>query len=242
MGRPQEVADVVAYLASPRSSYVTGQVFQVDGGMVLWTALGARAPNGRRARPKCYFSFRSPYSWLAWRDLRAAHPDVVAQLDWLPFWEPDARSQALLADAGGTFTYTPMSRAKRLYILQDVRRLAARRRLQVSWPVDRAPVWEVPHLAYLVAEDHGRGAEFLAAVYRSRWEEGRDVCNPETVALIAESLQLPAAAVRGAVDDPGVRRRGVEVLLAIERDGVFGVPFFVNGFEKYWGTTGWRAS
>jgi len=34
-GSPQDVARVVAFLASPASDYITGQVNPVDGGMVM---------------------------------------------------------------------------------------------------------------------------------------------------------------------------------------------------------------
>ncbi|MFJ9178082.1 2-hydroxychromene-2-carboxylate isomerase [Streptomyces sp. NPDC102360] len=193
-------------------------------------------PGRRRRRPpRFYFSLRSPYSWLAYRELLDRHPDTAAALEWVPFFEPDELSAKLLAEAGGSFPYTPMSAAKHRYILQDVRRLAAERGLDFSWPVDREPVWEVPHLGYLAAERRGRGAAFIALAARARWELGLDICDRSVIAGFGPELGLDGAELAAAADDSGLREEGVRVLLDIERDGVFGVPFFVDHYDKYWG-------
>jgi len=34
-GSPEELADVVAFLAGPRSAYVTGQTLHINGGMAM---------------------------------------------------------------------------------------------------------------------------------------------------------------------------------------------------------------
>jgi 2-hydroxychromene-2-carboxylate isomerase len=141
----------------------------------------------------------------------------------------------LLTEGGGQFPYVAMSKEKHRYILQDVRRLVAERGLAFSWPVDREPHWEIAHLAYLAAQREGRGRDFIAAVYQARWEQGRDISERSTMAEIGVLLGIDPDLLANASDDPGVRALGVAALHRVYRDGVFGVPFFVRGFDKFWG-------
>lgn len=198
------------------------------------------AGNSQR-QPRWYFSLRSPYSWFAYRDLTERYPDVADAIEWIPFWEPDAETERLLAEDGITLPIVPMSRAKNFYILQDTRRLAVARGLTMTWPVDRDPRWEVAHLGYLVADAAGRGREYVDAVYRARWELGEDISERDTIAAVAAGIGLDGDTVAAAPDDPELRRQGVDCLIRSYRDGLFGVPFFLHGREKFFGVDRLRA-
>ncbi|MFJ4283637.1 2-hydroxychromene-2-carboxylate isomerase [Streptomyces massasporeus] len=188
-----------------------------------------------RRGPRWYFSFRSPYSWMAYRDLMDRYPDVAGRLEWLPFWEPDQPALDELERSNVKLPYVPMSREKHLYILQDVRRLARARDLEMVWPVDPEPRWEVSHLAYLAAERLGSGPEFIAETYRLRWELGEDISDPDTMRRAGRTLGLDPEVLAGAHLDPAIRELGLAALDSLHRDGVFGVPFFISGFDKFWG-------
>ncbi|WP_026424630.1 2-hydroxychromene-2-carboxylate isomerase [Actinokineospora inagensis] len=179
-----------------------------------------------------YFSLRSPYAWLAQYDLATKYADVAEVLRWRPFWEPTERGDADLRAAGGRFVYTPMSKEKHLYILQDVRRLAAARGLSVKWPVDRDPDWEISHLPWFAAADAGIGQRYVEAVQRARWQEGRDICDPTVIKEICAELGIEA--FDGTLSD-SLRERSTAALMDLHHDDVFGVPFFVYGRDKYWG-------
>jgi 2-hydroxychromene-2-carboxylate isomerase len=188
-----------------------------------------------RSRPCFYFSLRSPYSWIAWHELTSNHPQVLEAMRWIPFWEPDESTTALLNSAGASFPYTPMSRAKHLYVLQDVRRLADARGLDVTWPLDADPWWEPSHLAYILATDEQAGSRWIDRVYRARWQEGLDVCDRDVIGELAREVGLDPDRLAGAVEDQALRERGAEMLLQACRGGIFGVPYFVNRFERFWG-------
>ncbi|MGC4746960.1 2-hydroxychromene-2-carboxylate isomerase [Micromonospora sp. DT201] len=186
-------------------------------------------------RPRWYYSLRSPYSWLAYRDLADRFPEVLETVEWIPFWEPDELTSRLLDEAKVELPIVAMSRAKNFYILQDVRRLTRARGWDVTWPIDKDPCWEIPHLAYLLAADAGRGREFVDAAYRARWQEARDIADRVTVKEIGDGIGLDGDVLAAASDDPELRARGVACLTSSWRDGLFGVPFFVHGREKYFG-------
>ncbi|MEU5695825.1 DsbA family protein [Actinosynnema sp. NPDC020468] len=188
----------------------------------------------RKSLPRLYFSFRSPFSWMAVEALRRALPDALARFDLVPFWDPDPATSAALTARGADTHYTQMSKAKHLYILQDTRRCAEKLGLAMKWPVDVDPWWEVPHLAWLAARREGRAEAFYDAVVAARWGRGEDVCDQDAVALLAERAGVdPSAALAPA--DPELRAEGVTCLERAWHDDVFGIPYLFLGRHRFWG-------
>lgn len=187
------------------------------------------------ARLRHYFSFRSPYSWLAFRDLREDHADLLTRLTWIPYWDPEETILARLRAAGGEYNYVAMSKQKHRYMLQDVRRQTTRRGLPVTWPMDSGVRWEVAHVGYFAAAEQGHGLEYVDRVFRARWCEGRAIDDPAVIADIAGELGLDGPEVAAAADQPRYQDKAIEALLAAYQDDVFGPPLFVAGRAQYWG-------
>lgn len=189
----------------------------------------------KRKTPYFFFALRSPYSWIAFRLLQERHPALEERLHYVPFWEPDEQTSNLLHELGGDSPYAPMSKAKHLYILQDIKRLTTKLGYQMAWPVDREPWWDLPHLAYLAAQRLGKGKAFIGAAYRARWQENRDICHPDVIQSLATEIGVEPTVLVAAPESAEIRAQGAQALFLAYRKGVFGVPFFAYGYEKFWG-------
>ncbi len=185
--------------------------------------------------PKLYFSFRSPYSWLTMRRLRAAVPNVLETFDVYPYWDPDQRTSAELAEAGGEFHYAQMSRAKHLYILMDTKRLAQAEGVPMAWPIDVDPFWELPHLGWLRARAAGKANEFYDAVIEARWGRGENICEPEVLTSCAEQAGLDPVSIVDAHLDDAIRKEGTGCLYQAYLDDIFAVPYLKWGQHRFWG-------
>jgi 2-hydroxychromene-2-carboxylate isomerase len=188
-----------------------------------------------KRRPRLYFSFRSPYSWLAVRRLREVVPDLSATFECFPYWDPDERTSAALAARGGEFHYVQMSRAKHLYMLLDTKRIAQRHDITMAWPVDRDPWWELPHLAWLRARREGREWQLYDAVTGARWGRGENICEPDVLSAAARTAGLDPAAALGAPDDPDIRDEAAGCLYQAYLDDIFGIPYLKWGRHRFWG-------
>ncbi|KOV94556.1 DsbA family protein [Streptomyces sp. NRRL B-3648] len=189
-----------------------------------------------RRRPRLYFSLRSPYSWMAVEQLERRFPRATDLIDYYPFWEPEPRLRQALHDRGAEVLYTPMSKAKHLYMLGDVKRTAARFGHPLVWPVDQqGQEWELPHLAWLAARRRGEEQTLYRALVEARWHRGERIYDEDVFIRVADAAGLDGAALRAAEFDPAVRTEAVDVLEAAWEDDIFGFPYFRIGRERLWG-------
>jgi 2-hydroxychromene-2-carboxylate isomerase len=189
----------------------------------------------KKRTPKLYFSLRSPFSWMAIRRLEERIPNADELIDYIPFFDPDPQTAAALAERGGEFHYTNMSKAKHLYILNDTKRLAAKFGYAMRWPVDVDPWWELPHLGWLKAKELGVHREFYRAATAARWERGENICDREVLGPVLAGAGLPVEPLLAAPDDPRLRAAGVDALLEAHEDDIFGIPYVKWGMQKFWG-------
>jgi 2-hydroxychromene-2-carboxylate isomerase len=174
-----------------------------------------------------YFSFRSPYSWLAFERAERAFAELPVELHYLPVFPPS------------NYQNDPAAVPNKLkYIRRDVERFAAAYGLPVKWPQARDCAWQRPHAAYLYARDQGAelGYAFGLAVFRARFCEGRDLSDDAVFADLARQLGLDPTGVTAALDDTALQTRVVEGMIqGATEDSIFGVPLFVYRGEPFWG-------
>jgi 2-hydroxychromene-2-carboxylate isomerase len=188
-----------------------------------------------RRPPRFYFSFHSPYSWMASRLLEERLPEAPRLLEYVPYFLPDEKTRAALIQRDATMHYGMMSKPKHLYILQDTKRLAQRFGFPMKWPIDIDPWWELPHLAWLAARRTGDEHALFGALLRARWERGENICDRTVLIAVAESIGLDGERLAAAADDPEMRTEGVDALERGYLDDVFGVPYFLLGPHRFWG-------
>lgn len=176
------------------------------------------------AKIKIYFSFRSPYSWLAMYRLGKIINELPVELDYVPVYPPP-----------GTRTAAEKDTRKLVYIRRDVKRFADAYGLSVCFPDPFDVRWLVPHSAFLYALDAGKGLVFCNALYRSRFSEGNNIAKSAVIQKVANDCGLDGEAVAGAARDRRYHDRVLSGMAGLAEINVFGVPTFIYNDNQYWG-------
>lgn len=172
---------------------------------------------------RCYFGFRSPYSRLGLHKL--ARADFKGRL--IAFTGPPD-------DAGG-FADPAANKYKRDYYVHDVIRMTARLGLPIALPDPFDVDWAPANRAFQAADRDGKALAFALAVSDARWGEGRDISDPAVLAACADGVGWTLPDLDALKADADIKARFAADRELIRSDGVFGVPFLVDGDQKYWG-------
>jgi 2-hydroxychromene-2-carboxylate isomerase len=171
---------------------------------------------------KFYFAFNSPYAFLANTRIEEALADCNCALECKPIYSPRAPGDR-----------PALSEEKLGYLYQDVARFASAYELNLS----PGPFADTGNACkgFLYAQRKGLGPDFRQAVFGARWLEGKDISDVSILASLAADCGIDRDAFRTALGDGTLDDALTRNNEDAKRDGVFGIPFFVVGEDKFWG-------
>lgn len=176
-----------------------------------------------------YFDLGSPYSYLAAE--RISRMFTAAEVEQ-PEWRPILLGGLFKRYGRSSWMLGPEREAGMI----EVARRAEEYRLQpLRWP-DPCPTDTLYAMRVATyAKGIGRSVSFALAAFRQAFAGGRDLAEPDNVAIAAAACELHPNAVAKAAASASVKQRLRETTDRAGELGVRGVPSLVVGGTVFWG-------
>ncbi len=186
-------------------------------------------PGEDPARAVFYFDLGSVYAYLAGERVSRLFSDAeLTQPEWQPIllgglFKTYGRSSWMLGperDAG---------------MRECERRATEYGLMPLVWPdpVPANTLYAMRVATY--AKSIGRSVSFALAAFRQAFAGGRDLTDPDNVAIAAAACEMHPNAIAKAAASEGVKRRLIEATERAGELGVRGVPTVRVGEQLFWG-------
>jgi 2-hydroxychromene-2-carboxylate isomerase len=178
-----------------------------------------------------WIEFASTYSYIAAMRIAPLAQAAGVSVRWRPFLLGAIfKAQGLPLDS--PFNWQP---AKGRYMWRDVERLCAEQGLPFRKPNPFPQSTILAARVALIGMEDGWGEDFVRAVFRAEFAEGRQIGEASVIGDLLGALSDPQAILARAQSDE-IKTRLREQTDEAARHGVFGAPSFVaSDGELFWG-------
>lgn len=178
-----------------------------------------------------YFDFSSPYGYLASRLIDPLASRYGRVVDWRPvllgvIFKETGAAPLTQIPLKGEYSRRDMPRSARFYGIDGFR-------MPSRFPIPTQAAARI--VVALKATDAALAKRVAQALYAAYFVEDKDISDPDIAAEVAGRAGADAAAMRKAVDDPGVKDALKHAVAQAIEAGVCGSPFFVVDGEPFWG-------
>jgi 2-hydroxychromene-2-carboxylate isomerase len=176
-----------------------------------------------------FYDLGSPYSYLAAERVTSVFAEAGGEA---PEWQPILLGGIFKRLERKSWSLGP---GRKEGMREVERRASAYGLPPLVWPGPFPGNTLIAMRAATYAKEIGRAVSFSLAAFRQAFAAGRDLSEPDNVALAAAAAEIHPRALLAAVERDGVKRALREATERAGDLGVRGVPSVLVGTEVLWG-------